>query len=335
MNIKLHLTAASVALLLAAPLSVFADDRLVMKNGDVISGEISEILEDDVWIEPDYADKFSVDLGEVESIHVDQEFEVELADREVVSGQIEVTEAGEQVLVVDGEQRPLSLTDIARAEEPDPYFDWDAHVEFNAAKNGGNTDSYNTLMYANGNMKVGDHRHYGDVTFRREELDGVSTKEQDLFNYGYNWIFADPWFMGGAFTYERDPIRELDHRYTAGLIFGRDIFDTARHFLSISAGVGYSDERIGGMSESGTVGLWNLRYTQKLWDGIDLFHNDTVTYQFYGENNTIFKTNTGLHFDLWGDLYANLSLRYDYETEPAAGFSKDDWTLATGVGYDF
>ena len=60
-----------------------------------------------------------------------------------------------------------------------------------------------------------------------------------------------------------------------------------------------------------------------------------MTYQFYDNNNTIIKTNTGFMFDLWGDLYANASLRYDYETEPAAGVENYDSTLAIGLGYDF
>lgn len=335
MKLKHLLIAVPCALAFVAPLGAVANDRIVMKNGDIITGEISKIVDDEVYIEPAYADEFSVDIAEVVSVHTDQVFEVELPGAEIVSGQIEVNDAGEQVLLVDGLARTVSLADIARAEEPDPYYDWDATVNFNLTDNSGNTDSYNTLLYGAGMFKHGDHRHRANLTFAREEIEGVKTKDQDLLNYNYNWLFADPWYMGGSFTYERDPVRELDHRYTAGLIVGRDIFDTANRFLSISLGLGYSDEEIGGVSTSGTVGLWTLDYTQTVTDGIDFFHNDTVTYQFYDANNTIIKTNTGFTFDLWGDLYANLSFRYDYETDPAPGVSDYDSTLAAGIGYDF
>ncbi|KAA9130547.1 DUF481 domain-containing protein [Marinihelvus fidelis] len=335
MNFKTLSVAAPFVLSLVLPLSAVANDRLVMKNGDTITGEISKIVDDEVWIDPGYADEFAVDIAEVVSVHTDQPFEIELPNEEIVNGQIELTDAGEQVVIIDGTARPVSLADIARAEEPEPYYDWSATVNFNATDNSGNTDSYNTLLYGAGMFKHGDHRHTGDLTFAREEIDGNQTKDQDLLNYNYNWLFADPWYMGGSFTYERDPVRELDHRYTAGLIFGRDIFDTSSRFLSISIGLGYSDEEIGGVSTSGSVGLWKLNYTQAMWSGIDFFHNDSVTYQFYDNNNTIIKTNTGFMFDLWGDLYANLSFRYDYETEPAPGVENYDSTLAVGLGYDF
>jgi hypothetical protein len=80
---------------------------------------------------------------------------------------------------------------------------------------------------------------------------------------------------------------------------------------------------IDGDSESGAVAFWNLRYEHALWDGVDFFHRQNFTRQFCGLDNLIRKTNSGFHFDIVDDLYANFSCRYDYETEPAAGASKD------------
>ena len=55
-------------------------DKLVMKNGDVITGNISKIEDNEVFIEPDYADEFSVDLAEVMTLEADQTFEIEMED---------------------------------------------------------------------------------------------------------------------------------------------------------------------------------------------------------------------------------------------------------------
>lgn len=328
--------AALVLLSLAFATSALAQDRIVMKNGDVITGNVSLIDGDDVYIEPSYASTFAVDLAEVATIELEEAFEVELADETRADAAIlTLNDAGEQVLIIDGAERPVSLGEIAEMSEPEEYFDWAATVDWNTTINDGNTDSRNTLLFAQGNMKVGDHRHFGDLTFRREEQDGISTKEQDLLNYSYNWLFADPWYIGGSFSWERDPIRELDHRYTAGLLVGRDIFDDATKFLTFSIGVGYSDEEIGGVSEDGMVGLWNLRYEHSFWGNLDFFHTQNFTQQFYGLDNLILKTNTGIRLDIIDDLYATASLRYDYETEPAAGASKDDSTLQFGIGYSF
>ena len=49
----------------------------------------------------------------------------------------------------------------------------------------------------------------------------------------------------------------------------------------------------------------------------------------------IFKSNTGVQFDLIDDIYAKVSLRYDYETEPAEGAQNEDTTFAIGIGAEF
>lgn len=327
---------AMVAALLFLPFGAMAD-RIVMKNGDVITGKVSQVTDTEVFIKPGYAAEFAVSRADVETLNMEESLEVKLADEESspVSGVIALDESGRQVLQVEGEARPIKLEEIAGAAAPAPYFEWNASVDFNATVNNGNSDSRNSLLFTQGGMRFGAHRHTGDLTFRREKANGIDTVEQDLVNYAYNWMFADPWYLGASLVAERDPIRELDHRYTPGLLIGRDIFDDTNRFLTFSLGVGYTDEEIAGISDSGAVGLWNLRYTQTFFEGMDFFHTQNFTRQLYGEDNTIFKTNTGVRFDIYDGLYASLSLRYDYETEPAAGASKDDSTLAMGVGYSF
>jgi putative salt-induced outer membrane protein YdiY len=316
--------------------TALAQDRVVMKNGDVITGNVSLIDGEDVLIEPSYADEFAVDLAEVATIELAEAFEVELADdTRSDAAMLTLNDMGDQVLIIDGVERPVNLMDIAEAAEPEDYFDWGANVDWNTTINQGNTDSRNTLIFAQGNVKFGDHRHFSDLTLRREEIDNVQTVEQDLFNYFYNWVFSDPWYSGVSFSWERDPIRELEHRYTTGLLIGRDIFDDAEKYLTAFAGVGFSDEEIGGIQESGSVAFWRLRYEHTLWDGMDFFHRQDFTQQFYGEENLILKTTTGFKFDIIDDLYTNISYRYDYETEPAEGASKDDSTLQVGIGYEF
>lgn len=331
-------TTALLLLTALAPGKAHAQDRLTMKNGDIISGKISVFTESSVTIQPQYASAaMEVNLGEVSTVDIEEGyFEVELTDGTQLAGRVAMDAQGQQVLVLeDGSERPIALSDIAAAGTPQADFAWGLNADFNATLNDGNTDSRNTLLFFDGNLRDGDHRHRADLTFRREEQNGISVKEQDLFNYAYNWIFNDPWFTGASFSFERDPIRALDYRYTIGGLVGRDLFNDDRKRLSFSVGVGYSEEEIGGVKEDGLVGLWDLRYEHRLYTGVDFFHNHHITQQFYGEDNLIFKSNTGIRLDLVKDLYASVSLRYDYETEPAPGRSKDDSTLAVGVGYAF
>ena len=312
-------------------------DQLVMKNGDVITGAISKISDGEVYIEPAYADEFAVSLSDVASIENDKILEVELKDGTEVSGQFAGTRAdGRQVLVVEGSPMEVGLADLAEAEEPAEWYDRVSHVDVNTTINSGNTDSRNSLIFADTRLRLGDHRHLADLTVRRDETDGDKTKKQDLFRYEYNWMFNEPWYTGLTGTYERDPIRDLDHRYSIAAIIGRDLLDDAHRFLTFSVGAGYSEEKIAGVAESGAVAIWRLIYEHDLLHGdLSFFHNDTITYQLYDVNNTILKTNTGFRYDIIDDVYASLSLRYDYESDPAIGAENDDTTLVIGVGAKF
>ncbi len=310
--------------------------QLIMKNGDIITGDVTKIVDDEVYIKPSYAGEYSVDLNEVVSIEADRSFEIELADGSEIDALFAGASDDGQILIVDGAPKIIGLMDLAKATEPENYYTHTSHVDVNATYNSGNTDTQNTLIFADTRVKLGDHRHLAELTFRRDETDGVTTKKQDLLQYEYNWLFNEPWYFGGTGAYERDPIRELKFRYTLGAVLGRDFINDSKRFLTASIGAGFSDEEIAGVSEGGSVGLWKLIYEHNFRGGdIKFFHNNNVTFQFYGLNNTILKSNTGFRFDIIDNVYANLSFRYDYETDPAPGASKDDTTLAIGVGAEF
>jgi putative salt-induced outer membrane protein len=198
----------------------------------------------------------------------------------------------------------------------------------------GNTDNRKATINADTRLRLGEHRQYAKLTIRRDEQNGVSTKKQNLFRYEYNWIFSKPWYLGLTGDYERDPIRALSHRATLGAVLGRDLFNYEKGFLTIKFGAGYSAEKLDEMDESGVVGLWELFFEHDLGRA-DVFHDHNINYQNYGNNNMIFKSNTGFKIDIFKTLYAKLSYSYDYESEPAAGKSNDDSTLAVGLGAKF
>jgi putative salt-induced outer membrane protein YdiY len=326
------------ACLLAALLMPLAGlaDQLVMQNGDIITGDITAIADGKVTIQPAYSDPFAVNLADVASIEDDGVWDVVLGDGREVQAQLAGAADGQQALIVENEPVSVAVSEITMVPPPPPYYERVSRADLNMTLNDGNTDSRNTLLHADTRMRFGVHRHLGDLTFAREEVDGVDTKKQDLLRYEYNRLLENSWYIGGTASYERDPIKELDHRYTVGALVGRDFFNDEVRLLTASLGAGYSDEELGGVSDSGAVGLWRLIYEHKLHGGmLAFFHNHNIDFQFYGDDNTLFRSNTGFRYDILGSLYTSVSLRYDYETEPAPGAKSYDATLAVGLGAEF
>jgi putative salt-induced outer membrane protein YdiY len=315
-------------------------DKIVMKNGDQITGEIQEVWDGDVTIEPEYDDdaKVKLPLAEVSHIESAREFDVVWPDRsEVVIKLLGPSGDGQQLISVNGEQRVISLGQIEELDEIDEWFDWESHIDINGTIDRGNTDATNVKFFADTNLKLGDHRHISSLTFAREEQNGIRTKEQDLFQYNYNWLFNEPWFLGATGSAERDPIKDLDYRYIAGATLGNDLFNRARILLNVQFGLGYLAEKNTMLeSQQSVVGIWALRYRQEFLKDLEFYHDDSINYYITGRTNTVFKTTTGMRYEITDRLYANTSLDYDYETEPAGmGVDNEDLTWVFGLGLEF
>jgi len=320
--------------------SVAQADLVVMQNGDRISGEIQRIWDKEVIIEPELDDDVNVtiDFENVAYIESEREFEVELADgREVIAKLIGPADDDQQLIEIDGVTQSIALADLYEVDEIDDYFDWESHIDFNAAINKGNTDSVNTKFFADTNLKLGDHRHIADLTLTKEEQNHETTKDQDLFRYNYNWLFDDPWFLGALLSAERDPIKDLDLRLILAALIGRDFLNTPDTILSGQLGMGYlTEEDTLGATDQSAVAIWQLRYRQDVFnDDLELFHDHSINVYVSGRNNTVIKTSTGARYEITDLLYANVSLDYDYESEPAVTAENDDFSLVVGLGVEF
>ena len=323
--------------ILLMPPSLADAGVLVLQNGDRITGSIKRVWDGEVSIEPDYADKFSVDMSVVDHILSEQEFEIELLDgREFLAQFSGLDDEGRQVVTMDGEMITIALANIFEVDEPEKEFDWESHVDLSSTFNSGNTNTSSSTLRADSTITVPNHRHLVEFSTSREETDSVTTKQQGLLRYNYNWFFNEPWFLSAQTSYERDPIIELEHRVIASIGLGIDIWNTPRRILSVQLGAGGQAEEIGGVTTDSSVATWSLRYQQGLLnDDLELFHNHTITSNLGGRTNTSYKTTTGVRYEITDLLYVNLTFDYDYETNPAPGIGKEDSTLMIGIGAEF
>ena len=117
---------------------------------------------------------------------------------------------------------------------------------------------------------------------------------------------------------------------------GRDIWNTPRLTLNVQLGAGVITEEIAASSEQSSVVAWTLRYRQDLFaEDLEIYHNNSITYYVDGRSNTIYKTTTGLRYEITDLLYANFSVDYDYETQPAQTATSEDLAVLFGMGVEF
>lgn len=327
---------AVVFLWMCLPAAVALGDTVYMSNGDRITGEVKRVWDDELYIEPDYADEFTVSLDAVTRIDSEEEFEIELRDHSVVTGVlVPDPDSGMALRTLDGVMPlpPMAIEELVEVEED--YFDWEARSDLSSSANSGNADTFAFLWQAQAQMKIGDHRDRASFSLDRQDQDGQTTRELYSVDYVHSWFFADDWFATGGIGYERDPIRDLAYRYTPGVGIGYQFFDDAYRSFEVSVGAVGVQERLGDRETGSLAPRWNLRYRRDILDGdLEFFHDHTLSMYVTGRDNEIVLTSTGIRWDVWGDIYLNAQFDWNWESNPAAGRENEDISYILGIGIE-
>ena len=332
---NLYALILSIVIALLMPGTAFAD-VLFMKNGDRITGDIKRVWDDELYIESDYADEFPVALDAIARIESDKNFEIELRDHSEITGRLATGPNGDMLLVTDAESRPFTPMAIEELNEIDDEFDWSARSDFSVNATRGNTNINDFLWQAAASVEVGDHRHRVDLRLDQKEQDGTRVKNQNTVGYVYSWFFADRWFLATGVSYERDPVRELNYRYTPGAGVGIQFFDDAHRLFEVSLSTIGVREKLADVIEDSTAVRWDLRYERDLLGGdLAFFHKHRLWSYVNGRSNTVADTSTGIRWDVWEDVYLNTQFDWDWESDPAVGSEQEDITYTIGIGIEF
>ena len=326
------------ALLLSAFLSssARAEDVVILANGDRITGEIHRIWDGELLIEPAYADEFPIELSAIERIVSDREFEFELDHERKITGRLEPDGSGRAILVTENGRRSISLTEIEELEEISEGWDWTVRTDLSLNGSEGNSDDQQFSWQGYGRLENARHRHEVDVRVDQASRDGVRSQDRTRANYVYSWFMSDYWFLRAGIGGERDPVRDLDRRISAGGGLGYQFFDDAHRRFEVSLSTVGIDEELGDRTDQSLAARWNADYRQELLSGdLEFFHRHAVWHYISGRETTLLQTSTGFRWDVWADIYFNTQFDYDYETDPAQGAEKEDIRYMIGLGVEF
>ncbi|MDP6972090.1 MAG: DUF481 domain-containing protein [Pseudomonadales bacterium] len=330
MVVKTGLTRMVFGLLLVWAIPAAADG-IELVNGDRITGSIGKIAGGKLYITPAYAGEFAVDVDQVRSVESSDEFQFTLSDQSVVDGRIGV-EGEQSVIVTDTGTRPIDLATVQEMGIRRAHFEWNVVSDLAADVSRGNSDAETFRWHTRGFARLGDHRHTLEFTLDRKKADGVTSKEEDDFRYRYNWSFDDDWSLYALLGWQKDPIRELERRITAGGGLGYDVWDSGSRAWHMGLGLDFIDEEIGGQSQEPVAAHFLTRFSNDLFEGeVKFFHENDIYSYVAGRNNVAIETRTGFSYALTNEVAAKVQVNYDYETDPASGAENDDLQYLVGV----
>jgi len=319
--------------------SLKAQDTLTTTDNTVLIGEIKSMDRGVLVIETDYSDDdFKLTWLKVKKVVSHRNFRIILKNQERYYGPIIFTDG--KLTINDKEKGIVSvdLDNIVYIKQVDEgsVFDklnlmLDVGYSFTNAKN---------LEQLNGSVKADYTTNKWGTNIYATTARSTQTDVEDVMRntggIGVKAFMKYGFFAGLGADFYSNTEQQMQLRSNYNITFGKYLFRTNRQYLNATLGgaflnENYSDTLVDRNSYEGKLGL---EYNMFDMGDLNVFTSVNIFPSFTekGRMRTEFKLDVKL--DLPRDFYIKGSLNYNYDNQPAAGVSFDDYIYTFGVGWE-
>ena len=221
------------------------------------------------------------------------------------------------------------------------WKEWDIRLNLGLAAASGNirTQDLNLAAAAGRTGDVFDNMFKLAARRANARAEGpvIRTKDQLDLAYDLRWKYSDSWYAATNFQFFRDPIKDIDQRYTVGAGFGHTLWDEKHGTLKTDIGISQIFETRAGaaraMRSDDPALRWSLTF--KHWlkpDLLEIFHHNELLRVLAHEQGIVWDSDTGMRFHLNSRWHAGLRLDVQHETDPAVGRAGTDASYAIDLG---
>ncbi len=315
-------------------------DTLVMKNGDMLIGEIKELQQGVIKMETDYSDKdFAIEWNKVSEIYTTSKFVISLSDGDRITGKIQTdpTDSSKVLLFERGGMKSARRMDIVFLKEIEESFfgRFDASIglgvtittenKLQQVNTKGNIAYMGRFWRANGSVDL--LRSIQQDTIRTRRLEG---------SFGVSLLLERSWFLAASANFLQSDEQKLRLRSTTDFSAGNLIINTNKIYLAASGGLAWTNEEFTDDTPVRNSLEGKAGFELNLFD-IEDFSLLTHAYAYpsitqKGRFRGDFKVD--LKYDLPRDFYIKLGYTHNFDNQPAAGAAKNFYKFDTTIGWD-
>jgi hypothetical protein len=334
--------------LFAGPSSVHAqaleefDDKIYLKNGDRITGNIKELDRGKLRVKTITMDTIYVHWLDVESIESNTYLRISNTDGSYTNGRIQKSDMTRNMSVLEnGRITNLPAVDVA-AMKPiriDESFwnriegDASAGIDYKKA-------SDILLVNVASNLRLREEKYEIDFGFNWNETQ--RTEDQDSsradLSGGYTRFLRDRWFWKATAGLERNQELGIDLRAIVSGSAGKYFLQTSTMRFEVNVGLAASSEKRTDDTEQNSVEglirssfdlfILNIPMT-RLSANVSVFPGITES------ERVRVNTDITLRNEIFRDFFWDLSFYSNYDNQPAMGFEKEDFGIITSLGASF
>jgi putative salt-induced outer membrane protein YdiY len=316
-------------------------DRIHLKNGDVITGDMKELDRGKLRFKTRTMDQVYINWVDIESIETNKYLRIEQADGTFNYGFIQKADLSAALVIEDrGEEVEvpiLAVSSIQPIRVQDTFWrriegDIKAGIDYKAASDILLINLATNFRFREEKYELSLGANWNETA--RAEEDGSSRAD---LSAGYTRFLKNRWFWRGSSALERNEELGLDLRTLVSATAGRYIIQKPTLRLELNAGIaGNWEERQDGATSSveGVIrsSLEVFKYKlpiTRLTANVSVFPGITE------KGRMRVNTDLSLRNEIVRDLFWELQFFSNYDNRPSQGASKEDYGIVTSIGASF
>ncbi len=321
--------------------STFAQhDSLVLKNGDVIVGELKSMTKGVITIETDYSkNDFTIEWSGVKEIYSKARFLITLKNGSRINGTIQSVEKSNNVNIVVAGAPPVAATldDIVylKGLKSDFWSRVKASIDF-----GLNITKANNLRQLSTRSALGYMAdkwmldvYYDDIRSKQDSVEDTKRTETGI---SYTYFLPRDWYLRADITMLSNTEQALDLRFTGKFGAGKYLVHTNKAYWGVGGGLSINNETFTNGTPKRTSLEGYAGSELNLFDIGDLnLLSSIYVYPSFTESGrwrSDFKLDT--KYDLPLDFYVRLGLTLNYDNRPAVVGNETDYVFTFSVGWE-
>ncbi len=325
----------------ARPLLAQKTDTVVVRNGDVMTGEIKEYRRGQIKYSTDAASTIYVKWQRINTLQTRKEFDIDLDDGTKYFGSLRLGDEPNQVkIVVDRDTFVVATQSIVRMQriKSTVWKRLDGSVDLGLAFTQQNAKT-DVNVSGDVSYKMGRNNYKLDLTTSFSRQDSVANISKLNTSFKYMRELPKEWFVLGFVSGEQNSQMSLDIRASGGGGAGRFLVQSNTLLLSTSAGLSYGRERFTDQESDNLFQGFVMADFQLFSMGglTTTLSNSLVVVPVINQGGRWRITNvTSFKREIITDFYFNVSLNEFFDSQPPTeDTNKNDFSVTTSFGISF
>lgn len=332
----------AIVIILAFTFSrAFAQDKIILTNGDVINGEVEYLEKNILVVGTPYSNSdFKIDWKKVEQIYSPRIFFLIFSDKRKFNSSLNYTGKGHHIILTkDGLY--LDEYDMSEIVIIDPVGHnfrsrFGADLSFGFSQTKANNNRQLTMIggveYLTEIWKLSASFNFTDT-----QQDGTEDITRNEGGLRYRHLLKRSWFAALTTGFLSNTEQNIALRNTYTPSIGNYLIRDNRLYFSLSAGVTYNIERFSDETPTKSSTEGNFRAELNVIDIENFNFNSTIEYlpSLAKENRSRVNVQANLKYDFPLDLFIKFSYSLNYDSNPPNDVPPDDYVLQTTIGWEY